>query len=575
MVKRRFWHLLCCLVALASLVVCRPALANDMEVERVGYIPGGSQGYNIEVEVERTVDADGWDEAYIEIDTKWFSGRGRSTTEWERSQNLYYIKSDNLADKFDDWKNTTFEEDTDLFPYKVSIYTDFGGGMSWRSWEADVTVFINDINVASKHITASSAPFSSSDEWNTIWIDEAEYPYPVRALITAPESVETEDEGVELGFDTKCYDQYGNEWMDPGSGDVSDSCARMTLEDSAGNVWERKYLGWMEQELSWLVSHKGPTDERVTYTLAVSTGNSVETESVATFDIDYHYVHKVEIIKDGKVISSHTGSMDEELPLDFPELVEPGYAIDWTLEGGGTLVPNYGAVPKYIFGDSDGTLTATSKPYSYMLVLDGNGATGGKMGERVMSVGKSYLLPTNVYAKTGHQFVGWSTEPDGSGDFYQNKGVVKDLATEDGAVVTLYAQWKVKSFTVTFVNKLTGERMPQQVDYEDAATPPEMPGAVMIDNSRHSTFVKWNKSFDVIKANTTVTSVHKTEFHAFEPAGDLMVCPACGCEIDAAAYESSVFGNGSVYVVAAGCIVVILGGVGAYAYANRQKSGRG
>lgn len=57
-------------------------------------------------------------------------------------------------------------------------------------------------------------------------------------------------------------------------------------------------------------------------------------------------------------------------------------------------------------------------------------------------------LTKNAFTRIGYEFVGWNTEPDGSGMGYVDEEEVfnltdKDIKThESGAVVTLYAQWR-------------------------------------------------------------------------------------------------------------------------------------
>ena len=62
-------------------------------------------------------------------------------------------------------------------------------------------------------------------------------------------------------------------------------------------------------------------------------------------------------------------------------------------------------------------------------------------------------IPVKVI-RTGHQFRGWDTERDAytiNNDVaYKDGEKVKNLATEDGAVITLYAQWFKEDITITF-----------------------------------------------------------------------------------------------------------------------------
>ncbi len=51
-------------------------------------------------------------------------------------------------------------------------------------------------------------------------------------------------------------------------------------------------------------------------------------------------------------------------------------------------------------------------------------------------------LSLNTYHRLGYVFVGWNTLPDGSGEFYEDGAKISNLTEEEGAEVTLYAQWR-------------------------------------------------------------------------------------------------------------------------------------
>jgi len=66
-------------------------------------------------------------------------------------------------------------------------------------------------------------------------------------------------------------------------------------------------------------------------------------------------------------------------------------------------------------------------------------------------------LTQNAYECIGYRFIGWNTKPDGSGSFYGDKAVIRNLTTEnwngqpgrstEGTVI-LYAQWKAEESTL-------------------------------------------------------------------------------------------------------------------------------
>ena len=59
-------------------------------------------------------------------------------------------------------------------------------------------------------------------------------------------------------------------------------------------------------------------------------------------------------------------------------------------------------------------------------------------------------LFTNGFSRDGYDFAGWTTTSSWEGTPYADGESVKDLATENGAVVTLYAQWEPHAYYVHF-----------------------------------------------------------------------------------------------------------------------------
>ena len=95
------------------------------------------------------------------------------------------------------------------------------------------------------------------------------------------------------------------------------------------------------------------------------------------------------------------------------------------------------------------TLYAQWEPTTYQLNFDANGGVGA-MGSRTVTAGKTYRLPVVGYARAGYIFEGWSTDPDGSGEWYENREIVLDDIVPAGEEVTLYAQWKPTAYLVAY-----------------------------------------------------------------------------------------------------------------------------
>jgi len=86
---------------------------------------------------------------------------------------------------------------------------------------------------------------------------------------------------------------------------------------------------------------------------------------------------------------------------------------------------------------------------TYSVTYDGNTSDGGSApvdnneyeeSETVTVLGQSSL------AKTGYHFIGWNTSADGTGDDY----VADDTFEMPAEDVTLYAQWAINTYTITY-----------------------------------------------------------------------------------------------------------------------------
>ena len=516
--------------------------------------------YDIKVTVKVTEDADGWNDARIGINHM-YKGGVTDTKE------ITGLKS-----SFDDKSEFSVEQSSWLFPTSVDVYTDFGGGASWRSFQADVTVYVNGVNVASKHISAKSTAFSSSKTTNTISIDDSKYPYPKKVYADGVPEVALLEDGsyVSQGF-VSMVDQYGSSYEsnDVQFSDAEGSDLGLLYPKRASKTVDGKKAEYFQYKIVLIMNRED--DKKLDYVITIPTANSVHSVVKAGFSVQYKCQHKVDVVFDGKDYDTLTGVADQEITLDYPDLVSDGFDLEWSLEGGGLLDASNPDEPVYAFGSEDGTLTAKLVPYSFTVVFDGNGSTRGTMASKIQRVGTAYTLPGNTFTKTGYEFVEWNTSPDGSGDSYANKSSVQNLSTVKNDTVTLYAQWKVKTYTVTFVNKVTGERIKQTVEYEQDAEAPEIE-PVPIDENNHSVFSRWNKEFTNIKSNITVTSVHVTEPHEFVDEGDEHYCSVCGYGKADAAMTASAIGNGRILVIAAASVLAVAAIVTVAVISKRKKN---
>lgn len=102
------------------------------------------------------------------------------------------------------------------------------------------------------------------------------------------------------------------------------------------------------------------------------------------------------------------------------------------------------------------TLFAQWKPINYTIAFDANvpnGASASVQGDTTSMTydyGQAKPLVANGFSLQGYDFTGWNTQPDGSGDSYDDMAQVSNLASESGATVTLFAQWRAMAYWVYF-----------------------------------------------------------------------------------------------------------------------------
>ncbi len=150
------------------------------------------------------------------------------------------------------------------------------------------------------------------------------------------------------------------------------------------------------------------------------------------------------------------------------------YTVTWNVEGSKTEETyEYGATPEYKgekpskasdelynysfngWSPAIGPVNAVVEyaaqfsrtPITHTVSFDGNDADHGEMGALVINGVTTTALPANAYTKDDSDFTGWNTAADGSGTAYADQAPIQ--STTD---LTLYAQWKIKTYTITWTD---------------------------------------------------------------------------------------------------------------------------
>jgi len=106
-------------------------------------------------------------------------------------------------------------------------------------------------------------------------------------------------------------------------------------------------------------------------------------------------------------------------------------------------------------------------------------------------------LRTNSFRIPGWQFVGWSTNPDGTGQIYEDAESVANLTVSEGANLVLYAVWAENRYVITF-----NVNLPLEVPFFgfmlEATFLFETPRALPLNGfgSPGRIFIEWNTEAD-------------------------------------------------------------------------------
>ncbi|MFB8374644.1 InlB B-repeat-containing protein [Paenibacillus taichungensis] len=230
--------------------------------------------------------------------------------------------------------------------------------------------------------------------------------------------------------------------------------------------------------------------------------------------------------------AGNVGSAQDSITLDTTAPVVSGVAEGGSYDSSQTITFNEGSATlngsAFVSGtsvDADGsyvlivtdsagnsiTITFTIikiAPTKYTVTYDGNGATGGQepVDTQTYENGDTVTVSDNSgkLVRTGFTFDGWNTKADGSGINY----VLNNKFNINASDVTLYALWKVNSYTLSFESNGGNVVATQNISYNATATEPTAP------TKQSYTFAgwfkeaalinQWNFTKDAITANITL-----------------------------------------------------------------------
>ena len=125
-------------------------------------------------------------------------------------------------------------------------------------------------------------------------------------------------------------------------------------------------------------------------------------------------------------------------------------------------------------GDSNVIIRLKFHTNTYTVKFDANGGSG-QMADEAMTYGRTADLTSCSFTRKGYKLAGWNTKADGSGTTYADKASVTSLSAEDGATVTLYAQWEFEPVVVKVPKAVTyagmdGGTVDEKASYDVSVT---------------------------------------------------------------------------------------------------------
>ena len=128
-----------------------------------------------------------------------------------------------------------------------------------------------------------------------------------------------------------------------------------------------------------------------------------------------------------------------------------GYIFQgWATAPQGEVCYADGAEVSNLTGEADGTVTlyAVWLGNTYTIAYHANGGVGNSAVTEA-TYGRSVVLPVNAFTRVGYTLQGWATAPQGE-VLYADGAEVRDLTSVAGGTVTLYAVWKLNSYTIAY-----------------------------------------------------------------------------------------------------------------------------
>ena len=186
----------------------------------------------------------------------------------------------------------------------------------------------------------------------------------------------------------------------------------------------------------------------------VNTGNCTYLDESGVVGTTYWYWIEAEGAEDSVMSDPMTGMKEKPIvisPITYqnlrgathtnPNSYQEGTLVSFTNPSGVVGYTFAGWTPSQITADMTGaqTVRANWTANSYTILYNANGGSGTMDGTSV-TYDSETVVAANGFMWSGHEFMGWATEPGGAVVYAPGQSVT-NLTAQNGGIVTLYAVW--------------------------------------------------------------------------------------------------------------------------------------
>ncbi|MBQ7541524.1 MAG: InlB B-repeat-containing protein [Clostridia bacterium] len=154
----------------------------------------------------------------------------------------------------------------------------------------------------------------------------------------------------------------------------------------------------------------------------------------------------------GTLTGSYITEYDINTPVYLANAVKDGYTLNgWRADNTGNWGPDLYRINTPLTGYYGNVkFTAVWKTNTYSVAFNPNGGEGTAMANQSFTYGVAQQLTACAFSRTGFTFLGWALTSDAADAEFADKASVQNLTVEANAVVTLYAVWGAKTYSIVY-----------------------------------------------------------------------------------------------------------------------------